>query len=93
MFGDKTFKQGPPLESTEREFKIKNVPSQECIIVCVISLEEINVTPENVPYSQCREVRTVTAQASNMDKITIAASAAICGTIIIAVIIFIAASR
>ena len=93
LFGDKTFKQGPPLESTEREFKIKNVPSQECIIVCVISLEEINVTPENVPYSQCREVRTVTAQASNMDKITIAASAAICGTIIVAVIIFIAASR
>lgn len=51
------------------------------------------MTPENVPYSQCREVRTVTAQASNMDKITIAASAAICGTIIVAVIIFIAASR
>lgn len=93
MFGDKSFKQGPPLESTEREFKIKNVPTQECIIVCVTSLEELNVTPENVPYSQCREVRTVTAQTSNMDKITIAASAAICGTIIVAVIIFIAASR
>lgn len=93
LFGDKSFKQGPPLESTEREFKIKNVPTQECIIVCVVSLEDITVTPENVPYQQCREVRTVTAQASNMDKITIAASAAICGTIIVAVIIFIAASR
>ena len=93
LFGDKSFKQGPPLESSEREFKIKNVPSQECIVVCVVSLEEITVTPETVPYSQCREVRTVTAQASNMDKITIAASAAICGTIIVAVIIFIAASR
>ncbi len=93
LFGDKSFKQGPPLEASEREFKIKNVPSQECLIVCVVSLEEINVTPENVPYSQCREVRTVSAQTSNMDKITIAASAAICGTIIIAVIIFIAASR
>lgn len=32
LFGDKTFKQGPPLESTEREFKIKNVPAQECMI-------------------------------------------------------------
>lgn len=93
LFGDKSFKQGPPLESSEREFKIKNVPAQECIVVCVVSLEEITVTPETVPYSQCREVRTVTAQASNMDKITIAASAAICGTIIVAVIIFIAASR
>ncbi|XP_053958709.1 leucine-rich repeat and fibronectin type-III domain-containing protein 2 isoform X2 [Anastrepha ludens] len=93
LFGEKTFKQGPPLEASEREFKIKNVPSQECIIVCVISLEELHVTPETVPYQQCREVRTVASQTSNMDKITIAASAAICGTIIVAVIVFIAASR
>lgn len=93
LFADKSFKQGPPLEASEREFKIKNVPSQECIVVCVISLEEINVTPETVPYSQCREVRTLSSTTSNMDKITIAASAAICGTIIVAVIIFIAAGR
>ncbi|XP_055643408.1 leucine-rich repeat and fibronectin type-III domain-containing protein 3 isoform X2 [Toxorhynchites rutilus septentrionalis] len=93
LFGDKNFKQGPPLEASEREFKIKNVPTAECIIVCVVSLEEINVSPESVPYSQCREVRTVSSPASNMDKITIAASAAICGTIIVAVIVFIAASR
>lgn len=58
-----------------------------------MSLEEINVSVENINYSQCREVRTVSAQTSNMDKITIAASAAICGTIIVAVIIFMAASR
>ena len=93
LFGDKSFKQGPPLEASEREFKIKNVPSQECIVVCVVSLEDINVTPENVNYHQCREVRTVTSNTSNMDKITIAASAAICGTIIVSVIVFIAASR
>ncbi|XP_013182912.2 leucine-rich repeat and immunoglobulin-like domain-containing nogo receptor-interacting protein 1 [Amyelois transitella] len=93
LFGDKSFKQGPPLEASEREFKIKSVPSQECIVVCVISLEEVNVSPETVPYSQCREVRTVSAAASNMDKITIAASAAICGTIVVAVLIFAAASR
>lgn len=62
-------------------------------MVCVISLEEVNVTPEMVPYSQCREVRTVTSPTSNMDKITIAASAAICGTVVIAVIVFVAASR
>ncbi|KAK9888463.1 hypothetical protein WA026_000710 [Henosepilachna vigintioctopunctata] len=93
LFADKSFKQGPPLEASEREFKIKNVPSQECIIVCVVSLEDINVTPETVPYSQCREIRTVSSASSNMDKITIAASAAICGTIVVAVIIFVAASR
>lgn len=89
LFGDKSFKQGPPLEASEREFKIKSVPSQECIIVCVVSLEELSVTPENVPHRQCKEVRTVSSASSNMDKITIAASAAICGTIVVAVIVFI----
>ncbi|GJQ84642.1 hypothetical protein Trydic_g12671 [Trypoxylus dichotomus] len=93
LFGDKSFKQGPPLEASEREFRIKNVPSQECMVVCVVSLEDTNVTPETVPYSQCREVRTVASPSSNMDKITIAASAAICGTIVVAVIVFIVASR
>lgn len=66
---------------------------QECIIVCVISLEDLTPTPESVPYSQCREVRTVSSATTNMDKITIAASAAICGTIVVAVIVFIAASK
>ncbi|KAL1124192.1 hypothetical protein AAG570_001962 [Ranatra chinensis] len=93
LFGDKSFKQGPPLEASEREFKIKNVPTQECIVVCVISLEEINVTPESVPYPQCREVRTASSPTNNMDKITIAASAAICGTVVVTVIVFVAASR
>lgn len=32
LFGDKTFKQGPPLEASEREFKIKNVPAQVRLI-------------------------------------------------------------
>ncbi|XP_011173079.1 vasorin isoform X2 [Solenopsis invicta] len=93
LFGDNSFKQAPPLEASEREFKIKNVPSQECIVVCVISLEETNITPANVPYNQCREVRTENSPTSNMDKITIAASAAICATIVVAVIIFVVANR
>ncbi|KZC08465.1 Leucine-rich repeats and immunoglobulin-like domains protein 3 [Dufourea novaeangliae] len=93
LFGDNSFKQAPPLEASEREFKIKNVPLQECIVVCVVSLEETNITPANVPYNQCREVRTENSPTSNMDKITIAASAAICATIVVAVIIFIVANR
>ncbi|XP_012232224.2 vasorin [Linepithema humile] len=93
LFGDNSFKQAPPLEASEREFKIKNVPSQECIVVCVVSLEETNITPANVPYNQCREVRTENSPTSNMDKITIAASAAICATIVVAVIIFVVANR
>ncbi|KAK2582516.1 hypothetical protein KPH14_004813 [Odynerus spinipes] len=93
LFGDDSFEQAPPLDASEREFKIKNVPYQECIIVCVVSLEETNLTPANVPYHQCREVRTENSPTSNMDKITIAASAAICATIVVAVIIFVVANR
>lgn len=59
----------------------------------MISLEETNITPANVPYNQCKEVRTENSPTSNMDKITIAASAAICATIVVAVIIFIVANR
>lgn len=74
-------------------FSLSLSAPQECMIVCVISLEEINITPDTVPYSQCREIRTAVTATSNMDRITIGASAAICGTVLIAVVVFIAASR
>ena len=114
LFGKPEFKQGPPLAPSEREFRIKNVPSmvskdrvidsnakidisneifalQECIVVCVISLEEINITPSSVPYDQCREIRTEGIGAERrLDYILIPASAAIVATVIIAVIIFVA---
>ncbi|XP_050725892.1 leucine-rich repeat and fibronectin type III domain-containing protein 1-like protein [Eriocheir sinensis] len=93
LFGDKNFKLGPPLAASEREFKIKNVPTQECIVVCVVSLEDTNVTPDSVQNSQCREIRTETTAAMHMDTIIIAASAAICGTVIIAVVVFICCNR
>lgn len=62
--------------------------------MCVVGAEEVsNLTPENVPYSQCREVRTEGSPTSNMDRITIAASAAICATIVAAALIFLLANR
>lgn len=61
--------------------------------MCVVSLEESNVTPETVPFPQCREIRTEPQAASHMDKIIIAASAAICGTVVVAVVIFICCNR
>ena len=67
---------------------------QECIIVCVIGAEDnANPSPANVPYAQCREVRTEGSLTSNMDRITIGASAAICGTIITAVLVFLLCSH
>lgn len=51
------------------------------------------MTPETVPFPQCREIRTEGPSSSHMDKIIIAASAAICGTVVIAVIVFICCNR
>lgn len=62
-------------------------------MVCVVSLEDSNVTPETVPFAQCREIRMEEEAASHMDKIIIAASAAICATVIVAVVIFICCNR
>lgn len=60
-------------------------------MVCVVSLEEINITPANIPYELCREIRTEGIGTSKqLDYIIIPASAAIVATVIIAVIIFIA---
>ena len=62
-------------------------------MVCVVSLEELKITPGNVPYEQCREIRTEGVGgkgAKKLDWIIIPASAAIVATVIIAVIIFIA---
>lgn len=49
LFGDKSFKQGPPLEASEREFKIKNVPSQvsKFIEYVVVSLNNFYVFYED----------------------------------------------
>merc|ERR1719412_1724247 len=91
LFGKPEFKQGPPLAPSEREFRIKNVPDNECIVVCVVSLEEVTITPSSVPYDQCREIRTEgIGTKKQLDYIIIPASAAIVATVIIAVIIFIA---
>ena len=95
LFGDNSFQPGPPLDPSEREFKIKNVPALESLVVCVVSLEESHVTPETVPFGQCREIRAEppSGTSSHMDKIIIAASAAICGTVVLAVVIFICCNR
>jgi hypothetical protein len=41
LFGDRTFKQGPPLETSEREFKIKNVPYQVSVTRPTVARKEL----------------------------------------------------
>ena len=35
LFGKPEFKQGPPLAPSEREFRIKNVPSNVSVVFCI----------------------------------------------------------
>lgn len=55
LFGDKSFKQGPPLEASEREFKIKNVPSQVVTLLKFITIIIIYMYLPNKPHTdvQC----------------------------------------
>ncbi|OXA63397.1 Carboxypeptidase N subunit 2 [Folsomia candida] len=101
LFGEDSFRHGPPLASTETEYRIKNIPNNECMVVCVVPYEEIlynEISPSAAsvpPGSQCREVKPTSPSAlmNHMDKITIGASAAICVTVLIAVLIFIGITR
>ena len=57
----------------------------------MVSLEEVEITPSNVPFEQCREIRTEGVGGSKrLDNIIIPASTAIVVCVIVAVIIFIA---
>ncbi|CAG7718552.1 unnamed protein product [Allacma fusca] len=101
IFGEDTFRHGPPLATTEREYRIKSIPVDQCIVVCVVPYEDIlynEISPSAgsvPPGSQCKELKpnSPSALMNNMDKITIGASAAICATVILAVFIFILITR
>ena len=59
--------------------------------MCVVSLEEVEITPSTVPFEQCREIRTegVGGGSKRLDNIIVPAATAIVVCVIVAVIIFI----
>ena len=60
-------------------------------MVCVVSLEEVDITPGNVQFKHCREIRTEgVGGARRLDNVIIPASTAIVVCVVVAVIIFIA---
>lgn len=65
--------------------------------MCVVSLEEVRATPDTVAPRQCREIRTemkmTGAATGNMDRVTVAASAAVCGVVLLAVLVLLVVSR
>ena len=62
-------------------------------MVCVVSLEESNITPGNVPYELCREIRTGgsdDAVEDTLKTIIIPSAAIIVAVLVFCVIVFIA---
>ncbi|XP_076304312.1 uncharacterized protein LOC143222148 isoform X2 [Tachypleus tridentatus] len=89
VFGEEQFTQSPSLVASQRQYAIPSVPTDDCVIVCVVTLEDIpNLSVDAIPYSQCKEVKNSESRYA-LDKIVIAGSAAVCGVIILAVIIFV----
>ena len=59
-------------------------------MVCVVSLEEVDITPGNVPFKHCREIRTEgIGGARRLDSVIIPASAAIVVVVLFAVLIIV----
>lgn len=92
-FAKKQFQKSEALSAATRYHIIKDLPDDQCcFIVCVVSSETTDLNEENIPKEQCTEINTPSeseaAASSNMDKIIIGVSAAICFLIIVAVIIF-----
>uniref|UniRef100_T1JEM4 LRRCT domain-containing protein n=1 Tax=Strigamia maritima TaxID=126957 RepID=T1JEM4_STRMM len=90
LFGENQFKMSKALSPQSRQFRINNVPPNECLVVCVL------IGHGDLPLNndQCREVRSERIHTVETDKVVIiAASAAICVAVIIAVIIFVCCNR
>ncbi|XP_067125591.1 uncharacterized protein [Centruroides vittatus] len=94
-FGEDEFRAGPALPKTQKRFELENVPSYDCIVVCVVTLEDgVTLTADNVPHRQCRELkREASGKPIEVDKIVIGASAAICSLIIVVVLILVCCCR
>ncbi|KAM7283663.1 leucine-rich repeat and fibronectin type-III domain-containing protein 3 [Ixodes scapularis] len=94
LFGERAFRRGPTLRPEQRKHTLQNLPTNECLLVCVVSLQDSqDISVESVLPSQCKELKLERYVIAHLDKIIIASSAAVCGIIILAVIIFLCCWR
>lgn len=94
LFGERTFRRGPSVRPGQRRYKLQSLPTNECLVVCIVSLQDsLDITIDSVPHSQCKELKLERFIVAHLDKIIIASSAAVCGIIILAVIIFLCCWR
>ncbi|XP_054721985.1 leucine-rich repeats and immunoglobulin-like domains protein 1 [Uloborus diversus] len=70
------------------------VPEGRPVVVCVVdSAQAATLSASSVPRNQCSEVTAEKVSDSQLNKMIIGSSAAVCGMIILAVVIFVCCSR
>lgn len=94
LFGEKIYRHGPALRPDQRKYTMQNLPTNECLVVCVINRQDAqDIGIDDILPSQCKELKLERYVIAHLDKIIIASSAAVCGIIILAVIIFLCCWR
>ena len=89
FFGSRDFKKGPLMPSNQRRYKTPQIAVNECVVICVLSLDDHSFNKlNNIPLSQCREIRRDRHRINDLDKIVIGVSAAVCVFVVLAVFIF-----
>ena len=90
FFGSRDFKKGPLMPPNQRRYKTSQLPPNECVVICVLSLDDHSFNKlNNIPLNQCREIRRERNRISDLDKVVIGISAAVCVFVVVAVFIFI----
>lgn len=93
VFGEPHFQVGLTTNPTSGWAQFQ-VPDGKAVVVCVVdTAQAATLSATSVPRNQCNEVVAEKVSESQLNKIIIGSSAAVCGMIIIAVIIFVCCSR
>ncbi|RWS27891.1 uncharacterized protein B4U80_05627 [Leptotrombidium deliense] len=88
-FGHKEYKKAATLNANQRKHTVNNLPSAECIIVCIRTVRESQSNKlEDLPSNRCREVRSDRQRVLDLEKIVIAATVVVCAFVLVAVIVF-----
>ncbi|XP_064466265.1 nyctalopin-like [Ornithodoros turicata] len=94
LFGERMLRRGPSVQAGQRKYAIQSLPTNRCLVVCIVLIQDsLDISMENVPLMQCKELKLESFVVAHLDKIIIASSAAVCGIIILAVIIFLCCWR
>lgn len=95
IFGETHFRKGTSVSPSARRVQVNGIPEDKPLVVCLVeNAQAATLSRESVPHSQCDElIPEEKVVDSQLNTIIIGSSAAVCGMIVIAVIIFVCCSR